>query len=291
MVCVARLAVTQTVEVAYSFFMRDTKLFSFLATPLRLAICLIFLSAEAYAEPLVQIQELPASDRVNVTVGSNTSPSPPHEFTFARLTYSGGFEWPRWRADWPDAEYHFSKGLQRLSRVDANSEGMLVNLRSDELFDYPWLYAVEVGHMNLSPAEQDRLREYLLRGGFLMVDDFHGSYEWSHFASLMKLVFPNRKMVKLTQSAETFQLVYAIDSLIQIPGIRAVMSGRTWEKGGTKPQWLGILDDKGRIMVAVNFNQDLGDAWEHADDAQYPERFTGLAYRMGVNYVIYSMTH
>ncbi len=271
--------------------MRETTLVSFLAAQISLALSLVLLSVTLFAEPLVQIQELPVNNRSDVNFGATVVRSPAHEFNFARLTYSGGFEWPRWRADWPDAEFHFSKGLQRLSRVDTSSEGVLVNLETDKLFDYPWLYAVEVGHMNLSPVEQDRLREYLLRGGFLMVDDFHGSYEWRHFESLMQSVFPNRKMVKLAQSAEPFQLVYAIDSLIQIPGIRAVMSGRTWEKGGTKPLWLGIMDDRGRVMVAVNFNQDLGDAWEHADDARYPERFTGLAYRMGVNYVIYSMTH
>lgn len=285
------MAVPQAVDLAYSFCMRESYLSIVLAFPLRFALgCLLLSSiAGASAEPLVQIQELPVSNRANV--GGSVVLSPAHEFTFARLTYSGGFEWPRWRADWPDAEYHFSQGLQRLSRVDTNSEGTLVNLKTDELYDFPWLYAVEVGHMYLSPAEQDRLREYLLRGGFLMVDDFHGAHEWRHFETLMKSIFPNRKMEKLEKSSEPFQLVYAIDSLIQIPGIRAVMSGKTWEKGGTKPLWLGITDDLGRIMVAVNFNQDLGDAWEHADDAQYPERFTGLAYRMGVNYVIYSMTH
>ena len=108
------------------------------------------------------------------------------EFTFTRLAYSdGGFGFSRrgggWRTDWPDAEHHFLQGLRRLSRVDAADEGTYVEPLDPALFDQPWIYGVEVGRWYLSDEEAAQLREYLLRGGFLMVDDFHGSAQWEGF--------------------------------------------------------------------------------------------------------------
>jgi len=221
-------------------------------------------------------------------------PSPaaiPNEFVFARLKYNGGFEWPRWQADYPEAEYHFSQGLRRLTRTDVANDGVVLTLTSDNLFDYPWLYVVEVGYLSLSKAEIQNLREYLLRGGFLVIDDFHGEREWNHFLSVIRSVFPDRRLTKLNAGTDLFNIHFDIDELLQVPGIRSIMNNRTWEKGGVNPAWYAIRDDQQRIMVVVNFNQDLGDAWEHADDARYPQPYTGLAYRMGTNYVIYAMTH
>lgn len=238
--------------------------------------------AEAIArQPTVVIQELPTLKRS----------VPDSEFEFARVQYSGGFEWPRWRADWPEAETHFSKGLKRLTRIDVSGGSSVLRLSDAELFEYPWLYIVEVGYWSPSAAENENLREYLLRGGFLMIDDFHGSREWHNFVSVMRGLFPQRKIVSLEQDSVVFNVHFDIGERQQIPGIRSIMNNRTWEKGGIQPGWFGILDDHGRVMVAINFNQDIGDAWEHADDAIYPEPFTALAYRMGVNYVVYAMTH
>lgn len=216
-----------------------------------------------------------------------------HEFSFARLVYQQAFsdDWPRWQADWPEAEIHFSAGLQRLTEIDVAPDGVLVRMNSKELFDYPWLYVVEVGSLSLSKTESAQLREYLLRGGFLMVDDFHGAYEWQHFESVMMRVFPDRPIQELHNNTEAFHVVYDLSKREQIPGIRALMNNRTWEKGGRTPHWRGIVDDSGRVMVAINFNQDIGDAWEHADDVRYPEPLTAQAYRLGINYVVYAMTH
>jgi len=215
----------------------------------------------------------------------------PNEFVFARLKYNGGFEWPRWRADYPEAEYHFCQGLKRLTRTDVATEGVVVPMTSDNLFDYPWLYVVEVGHWSLSKKEIANLREYLLRGGFLVIDDFHGEREWQHFMRVIQSVFPHRRLSKLNADTDLFNIHFDIDELLQVPGIRSIMNNRTWEKGGVTPAWYAIRDDQQRIMAVINFNQDLGDAWEHADDVRYPQPFTGLAYRMGANYVIYAMTH
>ena len=217
--------------------------------------------------------------------------APGYEFEFARVRYQGYGDWPRWQADWPEAETHFTGGLARLTRINTSPTGQVLTLDQDMIFDYPWLYVVEVGYMSLSPNEVANLREYLLRGGFLMVDDFHGYYEWENFESLMNEVFPDRSIEKLDGYSEEFQVLYDLSERVQVPGVRAVLSGRTWEKGGVNPGWLGIKDDQGRTMVAINFNQDIGDGWEHADDAIYPEPFTAMAYRLGVNYVVYAMTH
>lgn len=233
------------------------------------------------------------SDTLSYRQSANPLPAPSNEFQFARLvyTYEGGYGWPRWRADWPDAEQHFNAGLDRLTNIDVASDGVLMELGDPSLFDHPWLYAVEVGFIRLSALEIANLREYLLRGGFLMVDDFHGPHEWRHFQSVMTAVFPDRPLVQVGEESALFESHFQIEELIQVPGIRSLMTGRTWEKGGISPAWHVIRDDSDRIIVVVNYNQDLGDGWEHADDPIYPQEFTGQAYKMGVNYVIYAMTH
>ncbi len=216
-----------------------------------------------------------------------------HEFAFARLVYGdGGYNsWPRWQADWPEAETHFSEGLDRLTSIDVAPEGVLVRMAGDDVFDYPWIYVVEVGFLSFSAEETRQLREYLLRGGFLMVDDFHGRAEWQQFEYVLAQVFPDRAIEDLADNHEAFHVMYDLSEREQIPGIRALMNNQTWEKGGRTPHWRGILDDQGRVMVAINFNQDIGDAWEHADDVRYPARLTSQAYRLGVNYVVYALTH
>ena len=137
----------------------------------------------------------------------------------------------------------------------------------------------------------DAMRDYLLRGGFLMVDDFHGSWEWAAFVASMEKVFPDRPIIDIPESDEAFHVHYDLDHRIQIPSRMFIYSGVTYEKDGYTPHWRGIYDDDGRLMVAINFNMDIGDAWEHADWPDYPENMTALAYRFGINYLIYAMTH
>lgn len=223
--------------------------------------------------------------------------SPTAEFHFARLVYTGagGRGYGRrgrsaWNTDYADAEFHLMQGINRLTRVDgapvnlSGDGGRLITLTDERVFDYPWLYAVEVGRWYLSDPEATLLREYLDRGGFLMVDDFWDEYEWTVFTDSMYRVFPDRPIVELGEDHELLHVLYDLDQRTQIPG----RGGQRW---GTVPHWRGIFDDDGRLMVAINFNMDMGDAWEHADDPWYPEPMTALAYRFAVNYLIYSMTH
>ena len=208
------------------------------------------------------------------------------EWHFARLVYQGANSFrgrSRFATDYPEAEVHLRQGLDRLTRVQTGPD-TLIELDDDDIMNYPWLYAVEVGYWYLNDSDAALIREYLLRGGFLLVDDFHGPDEWAEFAASMGRVFPSRPIVDIPVEDEVFHVLFDLDQRTQIPG-------RGGQRMGTVPHWRGIFDEDNRLMVAINFNMDMGDAWEHADDPRYPEPFTGLAYRFAVNYVIYSMTH
>jgi hypothetical protein len=250
----------------------------------------------------------------------NNFPIPPDyrektEWVFARLMYPnspfarGGrgrfgsrftVDWTQggrgvfWTMDYPRSDRHFSQALRRLTRIHARSVEQPINLNENDQFDWPWLYGVEVGHWELTDDQAKRMREYLLRGGFFMCDDFHGYFEWDIFAASMRKVFPDREIVEIPNEDQIFHVIYDLDDRYQVPGEQFVRSGRTCERceaGGATPRWRGIYDDKGRLMVAICHNMDLGDSWEHADNPEYPQKFSALGIRIGVNYVVYSMTH
>ena len=219
------------------------------------------------------------------------------EFIFARMVYSSGRDFGRgggsWRTDFPEADYKFMYGIKRLSGIRVKEEENQVSIQDPNLFKYPFLYAVEVGQMNLSASDAPRLREYLLRGGFLHADDFWGVREWQVFATQMRKVFPDRVIEPIPLTHEVFHTFFDIDKVMQIPNVsNACRGGRTWEDpSDTKPGIFGIKDDEGRIMVLITYNSDLGDAWEWMDEPCYPEIYSGQAYRMGLNFIIYAMTH
>ena len=217
------------------------------------------------------------------------------EWAFARLMYPSGpyGRWGRgsWPTDYPKADRQFVQGVRRLTRIHTRSSEQVVDLDSDEIFNWPWIYAVEVGHWSLTDAQCMKLREYLLRGGFLMVDDFHGTWEWEVFMASMSRVFPDRPVVEIDGKDAIFHVLYELSDRIQVPGLQYLYTGSTFEKDGVVAHWRGIYDDKGRIMVAICFDQDNGDAWEWADLPQYEEKYTSQAYRLGINYIIYAMTH
>src|SRR5438552_5744000 len=228
------------------------------------------------------------------------------EFAFARMMFPGGpldgyrgrfdgdfrLGLSLWTQDYPRADRHFSQALRRLTRVHARSAEQPVNLDfPEDVYHWPWLCAGEMGDWKLTDAQAKTLREYLLRGGFLMLDDFWGTPEWARFEESMERVFPDRPIVEIEDANQIFHTVYDLDERYQVPGQWALRRGSTYRNDGAIPHWRGIFDDKGRIMVAMNFNSDVGDSWEWADDPQYPEKYSALGIRLGVNYVIYAMTH
>jgi hypothetical protein len=225
------------------------------------------------------------------------------EFAFARLMFPPGWndgykgrfdgDWrlglSLWTQDYPRADRHFSMALRRLTRIDVRSAEQPINLDLGEEFDWPWLYAVQVGEWGITDAQARALREYCLRGGFFFADDFHGAVEWQVFEESMKRAFPDRPIVDIPNGDAMFHVLYDLDDRFQVPGAAHLRLG--YKNGGIGAQWKAIYDDNGRIMVVIAFNSDLGDAWEWADSPSYPERFSGLAIRIGVNSVVYAMTH
>jgi hypothetical protein len=225
------------------------------------------------------------------------------EWAFARLMfppgandgYRGRFDGDfrlglsLWTQDYPRADRHFSQALRRLTRIHVRSVEQPVNLDEGEAYDWPWLYAVQVGEWGITDQQARELRDYLLRGGFFMADDFHGALEWQVFEESMHRVFPDRAIVDIPDSDPYFHTVYDLDERYQVPGAAHLRLG--YKNDGIGAHWRAIYDDKGRIMVAISFNSDLGDAWEWADSPEYPEKLASLAIRVGVNSVVYAMTH
>jgi len=229
---------------------------------------------------------------------ADTVGEPEAEFHMARLIFSSGSNeraWrPWWAIDYPEAEYHLTRGLSRLTSVDVADDSQHLRLTDDEIFDYPWLFAQQAGQWRLSSQEIARLREYVMRGGFLVIDDFHGGFDWQNMSQVMHRAFPEWPIEQLPEEHELMDVLYDLDQKTQIPGRRHLYrdaSGEISAQLRGPAQWHGISDAAGRLVVAINFNMDMGDAWEHADDPVYPVPMTSLAYRFAVNYVIYAMTH
>jgi hypothetical protein len=233
------------------------------------------------------------------------------EWTFARLMYPpapggryggyrrfggfGGTEWQRgfaiWTQDFPRADRHFVQAVRRLTRLDVRSVEQPVNLDEGDVFDWPWLYAVQVGHWNLTDSQAKMMREYLLRGGFFMCDDFWGENEWGVFMASMRRVLPEREPEELPNSSAIFHMVYDLDNRYQVASEGSVMRGVTEKCPNCPDHWRGIVDDRGRLLVAITFQSDVGDSWEWADSPSYPEKYAALGIRIGINYIIYAMTH
>lgn len=217
------------------------------------------------------------------------------EFAFARLryrSYNNRGRYMAWGIDANTSERHFITGLRRLTRIDGRSVEHIVDVADDEVYDWPWLYVVSGGDWVLTPEESARLKNYLDRGGFLITDDLHGERQWGVFLEQLLQANPEARIVDLENDAPIFHTVYDLTDRLQVPGYQIVESGRMWEQEGSDTAyWRAILDSKDRVQVGAFLNQDLGDAWEFSDDPAYPEEFASMAYRVGVNYVVYAMTH
>ena len=239
------------------------------------------------------------------------------EFYFTRLVYSdgggpartptfdfrctdlaageGGTRGGRgWGTDFPASDCKFMWGVQRLTNIRVYDKSPhLVTALDPKLFEYPYLYIVSPHRMYLTSEEAQKLREYLLRGGFLHVDDFWGLEQRGAVEEEMGKIFPDRQMVKLGLDHEVFHTFFDVDTVMQIPNVNNACNGRqTWEqRSEIDPMIFGISDDDGRLMVLITYNSDLGDAWEWMDLPCYPQKYSGQAYRMGLNFMIYAMSH
>ncbi len=211
-------------------------------------------------------------------------------FQFVRVQYhgfmsggwmGGGFV-PPWAHDYPQAEQNFLKILSELTSVETSDRSFRVlRLHDEEIMNHPFLYMSEPGYWDITESETVNLRNYLDKGGFILFDDFRGEDDWSNLIRCMREVYPDRAFRKLTIDDPIFQCFFAIESL-DLPAPYAVPGA---------PAFFGISDEKGRLVAVACYNNDIGDYWEWSDRAFTPIQFSNEAYKFGVNFVIYALTH
>ena len=233
------------------------------------------------------------------TIARDPGPVHPGEYSFARIIYPSPHSqynaWfgGAWRVDYPEADFNFMEGIHLWAGTNLYLASHPVQIRPTDprIFDYPFVYIVEPGNLELTNEDVAALREYLLRGGFLMLDDFHGEREWAHAREQLKMIFPEYEPKDLPISHPIFHSFYDLDQVIQVPGVAALINGVTYEKGGVTPHYMGVEDKDHRLMIFITRNCDLGDAWEWINAPRYPARFGLVAYKIGINVVVYAMSH
>jgi hypothetical protein len=214
-------------------------------------------------------------------------------FVLGRLMYpSTGWRGASWTVDYPRGDRTFAAAIRRLTLVDVRSVEQPVDPDDgDDIYYWPYLHVGLPVSWNFTPAQSSKIRDYLLRGGFLMVDSFFGTSEWAGFERGIHQILPGRTIEELPDDDPIFHGVFNLEKRYQVGNWHARRGGRWYRADGAVPYWRGIRDDHGRVIVAINFNNDLGDSWQLADNPEYPEKFSSMGIRLGVNYVVYSLTH
>jgi Domain of unknown function (DUF4159) len=231
----------------------------------------------------------------------------PGELVIGRLMYpSAGFgffgrggDWTRggttWAVDYPRGDRTLARILRRLTRINVRSVEQPVNLDDgDDVDNWPFLMVGLAGYWQLTDTQVERLRDYLLRGGFLFCDSFFGSDSWVGFEAGLRRIFPERQIIDLPDDHPIFHIVYDLPNMTraQIPNMNSLMGGGGgYLSDGAVPRWRGILNDEGRLMVLIAFNNDVADSWQWADNSDYPAESANLGLRLGVNIAVYAMTH
>ena len=229
-------------------------------------------------------------------------------FTFCRILYESVRGEPSgygWNTDYPYSDINLMTRLSQLTRTripldgDGVPDHVVVTLLDDAIYNYPFVFMSDVGTVGFNPLEVERLRDYLLRGGLLWADDFWGDAAWEHWRREIAKVLPPDEypIVDVPLTHPVFQTFYTIRRVPQIPSIHywrrsggEGTSERGWETD--EPHFRGILDEQGRLMVVMTHNTDIADGWEReAEEDEYFYRFSLKAYPVGVNVVMYAMTH
>jgi hypothetical protein len=250
---------------------------------------------------------MPAGQRLSVVPAQFDSDPPDVEFenlpyngafTFARVRFrpaqwgpSRRYAWGldlKWNHDYPRADRRLPEILTEVTGIEANIDGSsIVDVGDPDLFNYPWTYMCEVGFLTLDDAEAENLRAYLMKGGFMVIDDFV-SYHWYNFEDQMRRVFPDLQWIELYEDHPIFNAFFEIEDLS--------FGGGQYlgYQGGGSPRYFGLFEDNdpnGRMMMIVNFDNDIGEYWEFADSPYVAIALTNEAFKLGVNYVVYSTLH
>lgn len=239
---------------------------------------------------LPAIGPAPLDAQLSPSFGALSATDLPHSFYFTRAMYTG-IRGSSWRTDFPQADRWIVNVLGRLTAIDVAQRENPIRLDDPDLRRFPFLYALEVGAMALRDYEVEALRGYLLAGGFLMIDDFWGTYQWLNFEREIRRVLPEYEIVEIPMDHPIFSTFYEIDTIVQVPAVnQGIRGGPTFEQDGYVPRALGIFDDHDRLMVMINWNTDIGDAWEHAEHPLYPLEYSTYAYQIAANTIIYALT-
>lgn len=211
--------------------------------------------------------------------GENNEP-PPTEFIFARWEYSTGSG--GWFHDYPDAEEHINQIMKEATGINVDHTSYrIVPMSSKEIFKYPFGYISEPGMMWLTDAEVKNFREFVDRGGFVMLDDFDGPRQFSIMKQNIERVFPNREMYELNDGHKILHTYYNIESLyVESP----------YQVGG-RAIFYGINNPQGELAVIICFNNDIGDYWEWIDRPMYAVRPSAESLKLGINFILFAMTH
>ena len=246
-----------------------------------------------FSEAELAAQDTPIFRREDVRPTQKNPSAAGREFFFTRAVYSGGRGWRggSWATDYPKADRQLLTIIDRLVDLDAYERENAVRLDDPNIRRFPFLYALEVGNMYMTELEVKGLRDYLLAGGFLMIDDFWGSAQWANFEAEIKQVLPEYPIIEIPLDHPVFTTFYNIDEILQVPNIGRAQGGPTWQLDGITPHVRGIFDEEGRLMVMINWNTDIGDAWEWAESPSYPLRYSTYAIEITVNAIVYAMSH
>lgn len=241
----------------------------------------------------------------------------PERFTFVRVEYTSDSStgqdryfwenrlWYRWETDYPEAEENFLLRIGELSTIDVNPHPISMRLTDPRLFQYPFIYMCDVGWQMLDKKEEKNLREYLLRGGLLWVDDFWGPYEWNNFEFNMNRVFPDLEWKTIPKDHPVLNIVFPLEECPRIPAKIFAEQGLEWDlpdihrgggggvKGVKDVNFRGLFNkETGRLMVVATHNTDIGDGWEReAEDEWYFQKYSISAYAIGLNIIVYALTH
>ena len=220
--------------------------------------------------------------RFDLEPGSNDAPAT--ELIAARWRFgtNGMIGHMGWSHNYPYSEIHLNEFVENATRIDVEPESyQLLDLGSDEIFDHPFTYISEPGEMDLSPEEAHNLREYIRRGGFLLIDDFDGALQLSNFQAQMRMVFPERGFSAMTIEEPIFDLVFQLEDLLATADYNP----------GREPVFMSLVNDAGDVASVACFNNDLANFWDRIDRGSYPLRPSADAFRMGINFIVYAMTH
>jgi len=208
-----------------------------------------------------------------------------------------------WLTDYPGADIDLSIRVSELTKINVSFDPsgqpnhLIVRLTGAELFHCPLILMQEVGRVYFNDEDAQRLRTYLLRGGFLWVDDFWGSYAWAVWENEIRKVFPASEypIIDVPRDHALYHTMFDLEGVPQVPGIGTWLSRRSTSERGADSAEVharAITDARGRVMVFMTHNTDVSDSWEReGEDPEYFHRFSVVGYRVAVNVLLYAMTH